>query len=63
VAEFAKIDPGSFTFRYPVSPEGQPLELDVERLDLAQLRDVMDGINGYFSGTDGYIDSLTSNDP
>lgn len=53
VAEFSKIDPKSITFRYPVSQEGKPVEIDLEGLDLLQLREVMKGIYGYFSGVDG----------
>jgi hypothetical protein len=63
VAEFAHIDPNSFAFRYPVDRKGQPVEIDMDRIDLLQLRDVMEGIHGYFMGTDGYLDNLTANEP
>jgi hypothetical protein len=58
VLELAKIDPKSFTFRYPVSRKGEPVEVDVELLDLLQLREVMQGIYGYFAGVGGYLHEI-----
>lgn len=62
VAEFAKIDPDSFSFRYPTDTKGDPLPLDVGTFSLDQLYDVMEGIGNYFTGTDGllsdYVDSM-----
>jgi hypothetical protein len=58
IAEFAKIDERSMTFRYPTNRKGNPLPLGFDRLDLEQLRDVMDGLAGYFNGVDGYLSSL-----
>jgi len=63
VAEFAKIDPGSFSFRYPVDTAGKPLLLGRDSLDLVRLCDVMDGVAGYFDGTDGYLSELVSSGP
>jgi hypothetical protein len=60
VGEFAKVDPGSFSYRYPVDTKGMPISLAHEQLDLAALADVMTGVNGYFSGCDGYLDNLQS---
>lgn len=34
------------------------IALGFERLDLVQLRNVMEGIGGYFNGLDGYMSDL-----
>lgn len=63
VAEFAKIDSGSFTFRYPMTRGGELIEINMDNIDLWKLRDTMAGIDNFFSGADGYLDSLSKNDP
>lgn len=63
VGEFAKVDPGSFSYRYPVDRQGNPIPLAHEELDLAQLADVMNGLDGYFTGCDGYLDHLQGAGP
>ena len=60
VAQFAKIDPKSFSHRYPCDIEGKPIPLIQSKLDLETLKDVMEGVFGYFSGCDGYLDALVS---
>jgi hypothetical protein len=57
IAEFAKIDPNSFNFRYPVDTKGIPIPLSIERLDPIQLCKVMDGIEGYIIGSLDYLDA------
>jgi hypothetical protein len=57
IAEFAKIDRGSFTFRYPTDKKGQLLEIAVERVDLERLRDTMNGVTNFFMGADGFLDN------
>jgi hypothetical protein len=63
VAEFAKVDPNSFSYRYPVDTKGKPIPIAQSELDLAALADVMEALEGYFSGSDGYLDSLQSAGP
>lgn len=63
VAEFAKVDPKSFSYRYPVDIKGQPIELTHDRLDLPSLADVMQAVDGYFNGCDGYLDHLKQAGP
>ena len=63
VAQLATVDPRSFSYRYPVDTQGRPVELAHEYLDLAALADVMNGVDGYFSGCDGYLDALQSAGP
>ncbi len=58
VLEFAKVDPGSASFRYPVDSAGEPIELSLARLDLVGLADVIEGVDGYFTGCDGFFDDL-----
>lgn len=60
IAEFSKIDPDSYSYRYPVDTKGNPIPLSHDVLDLEQLADVIEGVAGYFTGCDGYLDSLVS---
>jgi len=59
VAEFAKVDPKSFSYRYPVDTHGNLIPIAHDELDLGALADVMEGVDGYFTGCDGYLDSLS----
>lgn len=63
IAEFAKVDERSFSFRYPVDKQGKTIPLGHEELDLNALADVMKGLEGYFIGTDGYLDNLQNAGP
>ena len=58
IAEFAKIDPFSETFRYPSSRKGQPFDISHESIDLLQLRDTVQAIENYFMGSDGFLGNL-----
>lgn len=60
VAQFGNIDPGSFSHRYPCDRFGNPIPLVQNRVNLETLKDVMDGVFGYFTGTGGYLDSLAN---
>ena len=44
VLEFAKIDPGSYAYRYPVDRQGKPLPVAYSDLHLPTLADVMDAV-------------------
>ncbi|ATW05318.1 hypothetical protein CHN51_01345 [Sphingorhabdus sp. YGSMI21] len=55
VAQFAKIDPRSDAYRYPVDQKGQPLPIAFASTHLDNLADVMNAVSGYFSGCDGYF--------
>lgn len=63
VAEFAKVDPGSFSYRYPVDTKGNPIPIAHDELDLPVLADVMEALEGYFTGCDGYLDHLQGAGP
>jgi len=60
IGQFAKIDPGSYSHRYPVDQRGQALPLALTDLHLPTLRDVMQAVANYFTGCDGYLDNLVS---
>jgi hypothetical protein len=55
VIEFSKIDPNSYSNRYPVDRRGNPVPIGQSALDLANLADVMEAVGGYFNGCDGYL--------
>ena len=60
IAQFAKVDPGSYSYRYPVDRNGKPIPIEMEELDLETLADVLDGLDAYFTGCEGYLDHLQS---
>lgn len=55
VLEFAKIDPDSYSYRYPVDRRGNPIPVAYTDLHLPTLADVMEGVAGYFTGCDGFL--------
>lgn len=55
IDEFSKIDPGSFSFRYPTDTHGESLVPPFEHVDLVWLKDVMTGLSHYFDGTDDFL--------
>ena len=63
VAQFAKMDPRSFSYRYPCDKKGRPVPIAYNNLDLETLKDVMDGLSAYFGGCEGYFDNLVSAEP
>ena len=58
ILEFAKIDPRSHAYRYPVDQKGNPLPVEYSDLHLPTLADVMNAVEGYFTGCDGYLADL-----
>lgn len=63
IDEFAKVDPGSFSFRYPRDRNGNQIPMAHNEVDLAAMADAMKALEGFFSGCDGYLDSLKSAGP
>jgi len=63
VAEFSKIDPLSYSYRYPVDRRGNALPITYADLHLPSLKDVMEAVANYFNGTDGYLSDLNANGP
>lgn len=60
VLEFAKIDPESFSFRYPVDNDGDAVPVVYDALHLPALAGVMEATDNYFTGADGYLSELRS---
>ena len=60
VLEFHALDPTSFAFRYSKSKKGETVELPDIVVDLVNLQDVMEGVNNFFVGVDGQLDSVSS---
>ena len=63
IIEFAKIDPNSYAYRYPVDRNGTLLPVAQNDLHLPTLADVMNGVSGYFDGCGAYLDNLRSASP
>ena len=55
ILEFSKIDPVSSSHCYPVDRRGAPIPISVSGLHLLTLANVVNGVAGYFSGTDAYL--------
>ncbi|WP_186421324.1 hypothetical protein [Bosea sp. CS1GBMeth4] len=63
IKEFAVIDPGSFSFRYPRDTKGNPVSLPQSEVDLAEMANVMEALEVYFSGCEGYLDHIQNSRP
>jgi len=61
VKDFHDIDKQSTAFRYSVDKNGCILELPTHRIDLKNLQEVMEGVNNFFQGSDGYLDNIMRN--
>ena len=58
IAEFSKVDPQSYSYRYPVDRKGNPIPIAYDELDLNWLANVMKAVENYFSGCDGFLSDL-----
>lgn len=58
VAEFAIADQHSYSYRYPVDKKGRPVSLEIQDLELDTLKNVIEGVETFFSACDGYLDSM-----
>jgi hypothetical protein len=63
ILEFAKIDPASYSYRYPLDRHGNLVPVAYRDLHLPTLADVMEAVAGYFTGCDGYLSSLVDASP
>lgn len=63
IAEFAKIDPFSATFRYPFDRKGQPFDFSHESINLLQLCDTVQAIENYFVGSAGFLSDIKDAQP
>jgi len=60
--EFHDLDARAEAFRYPISRNGALISLPNLAIDPTNLREVMEGLENFFSGADGYLDNLCSVD-
>jgi hypothetical protein len=60
VLEFDRLDRGSFSFRYAQTKNGQNIHLPEMLIDLENVRDVMAGVDNFFTGLDGQLDANSS---
>jgi hypothetical protein len=58
--EFHELDTRAEAFRYPVRKDGTFIHLPNVAIDLIDLRDVMEGLENFFSGADGHLDYVCS---
>jgi hypothetical protein len=63
IAEFAKVDPDSFSYRYPVTRKGEPIAPLEEALEIANLADAIEKLDNYFTGCGGWLENLKSASP
>jgi hypothetical protein len=63
VKEFAQLDKRGDAFRYSKSKKRAIITLPADRYDLANLQKVMEAVDNFFSGCDGWLDSLSSAEP
>lgn len=55
IKEFHKLDKKGVTFRYGWEKDEEEIPLPAEPVNLENIRDVMDGVAGYFDGLDGIL--------
>lgn len=58
IEEFDEIDPGSQAFRYGWDNKGKEIDLPDDKIDIDNIRDVMQGVRNYLDGLDGWLDHL-----
>jgi len=61
VKDFHDLDKNSFAFRYSTDLKGMVISLPNETFDLANIKDVMEGVNNLFTGADGQLDDNSKN--
>lgn len=60
VKDFHELDKGSFSFRYSTDKKGMVISLPDVSFDLANIKDIMEGMNNFFTGVDGQLDANSS---
>lgn len=63
IKDFHELDKAGVNLRYGWSKDGKEIKLPDQLIDLANIRDVMEGISGFFTGLDGWLDDLRSSQP
>lgn len=60
IKDFHDLDRSGQTFRYATTRDGNLLELPDYKMDVPNIRDVMDGVAHFFDGADGQLDAHSS---
>jgi len=60
IKEFHDLDARAEAFRYPVKKDGTSIDLPNDAFNLSDLRGVLESLENFFSGADGYLDNLCS---
>ena len=60
VKDFHDLDRTSLSFRYSIDRNQRLIKLPDFTVDLANLRNVMEGVSNYFDAVDAYLDDATS---
>jgi hypothetical protein len=63
IDEFCLLDAKSMNFRYPIDKEGQPTLLGLERVDLVNLKNVMERISSFLDASSDGVGEILSNTP
>ena len=60
IKDLHDLDSSGQAFRYPSSKAGAPIALPKYMVDLPHIRDVMEGVDNFFSGVDGQLSHNSS---
>ena len=63
VKDFHDLDKSGITFRYGWGKDGKEIKQPDDVIDLENIRDVTEGVAGYFEGLDGWLNDLRSAGP
>ena len=59
IKDFHDVDNNAEAFRYPIDKQGEVFPLPEHRIDLRNVRDVMEGLAIFFDGVDGQLGTNT----
>ena len=60
IKQFHDWDKGGMTFRYATTKNGAVAQFQHANVDIENLKDVMSGVAHFFSGCDGWLDSIAN---
>lgn len=60
VKDFQQIDKSGTAFRYSKNKNGASIMLPANRIDLGNVQRVMEAVDNFFKGSDGWLDSLAA---
>jgi hypothetical protein len=63
IEELCQLDAKSISFRYPVDTDGQPTQLGLDRVDLVNLKGVMDRISSFLDASSDALGDILDNMP